>query len=139
MICFEASSGHTTTQTLATAATAIGVGVAVVTLWIRLARERTAFEDGIVRQYRELVKPQLVKALLASTKLEGDELNRHLRALYLYFDLCNEQVFLRMLGRIGKRTWGLWCDGIKGNLDRPPFEEGWAALGQRLPDEFQEL
>jgi len=59
------------------------------------------------------------------------------RKFYSYFDLSNEQVFLRMNGRVSRRTWPSWREGIEANARR--FDKAWAILSLRAPDYFKEL
>ena len=74
-------------------ATALGVLFGAGQLMLSRSTSRTSFEDGISRQYRELIKPQLSDALLGPLEAEEREL---VARYYEYLDLCNEQVFLRM-------------------------------------------
>jgi hypothetical protein len=104
---------------IAAAATAAGVFFAAYQLFLQRAQARNAFEDTLVRQYRELIKPELVTDVRLGRLIEGRspaEVDR-LRRIYLYLDLCNEQVFLRAVGRISRATWRVqWADGIRDNI-----------------------
>jgi hypothetical protein len=46
---------------------------------------------------------------------------------------------LRQIGRISKKTWVFWVDGIKTNLSRPAFAKGWEDIGRRSDKDFSEL
>ena len=59
--------------------------------------------------------------------------------LYQYFDLTNEQIFLRMNGRIGAATWLNWRQGIESNLGRPAFAQAWARVKRGHTATFTEL
>jgi len=116
-------------------ATALGVLFGAGQLMLSRSTSRTSFEDGISRQYRELIKPQLSDALLGPLEAEEREL---VARYYEYLDLCNEQVFLRMQGRVRRRTWTEWVSGIEGNLGRTPLSDAWTIAREKLP-EFREM
>jgi hypothetical protein len=129
-------------STLATAAnlaTAAAVLVAAIALLLQRGQARTEFEDELVREYRRTVKPNLITKALISPELD-DESFAQVVDFYPYIDLCNEQVFLRLAGRVGRKTWTQWCDGIRGNLeDRPAFARAWATMRAASPRDFAEL
>jgi len=105
---------------IASLATAVGVAVAATALLLQRGQARTDFEDTVVKQYREIIKPNLVlDALLNDALSETPDAERErLRQIYLYLDLCNEQVFLRAIGRVRRSTWSIqWSKGIQGNLE----------------------
>ena len=58
---------------------------------------------------------------------------------YHYFDLSNEQIFLRQIGRISPNTWTYWRDGIKANVARPAFRTAWETISIQAPKDFSEL
>jgi hypothetical protein len=128
--------------TAATAATAIGVVFAAIQLFLQRAHARTTFEDTLVRQYRELIKPQLVHDTdLAQiiAKHPGEDAAR-LQRIYLYLDLCNEQIFLRAIGRVSRSTWKVqWSRGIKDNIvGDTPIAHCWGLIKQNT-NAFNEL
>ena len=92
-------------------ATAAAVLVASWQLYRRTLQARTNFEDDLSREYRELAQSIPVKVHLCE-ELAPEEFERAFPRLYQYIDLTNEQVFLRMNGRISKATWFNWRDGI---------------------------
>jgi hypothetical protein len=57
---------------------------------------------------------------------------------FRYIDLSNEQVVLRMRGRISQRVWESWCAGIEYNLGLPAFERAWSEIKERTRS-FDEL
>jgi hypothetical protein len=71
--------------------------------------------------------------------LGEEEVEQSFPRLYQYIDLTNEQIFLRMNGRISKATWLNWVDGIKSNLDRPAFRDAWARIKNGSDGSFSEL
>jgi hypothetical protein len=131
-----------TVSDLANIATAIGVAVAA---WqIRLSKQQavTSFEDSLAKEYRELLKHLSTKALLGELLTEDkkeDEDKKRLDAMYHYFDLCNEQAFQAKNGRISKKTWIFWKEGITTNLKRPAFERAWSEIASSSNDDFSEL
>ena len=119
-------------------ATAVGVLFGAAQLLLSRAQARTTFEDGLSGQYRQIIKPRLMEGLLQP--LLPDE-RAAVAPYYEYFDLCNEQVFLRMQGRVSRRTWNEWQDGIKANLGRGGIGAGWNVIADRHKgfSDFQEL
>src|SRR4051794_27330824 len=126
---------------VASAATAAGVLVAAWALLLQRGLSRTHFEDEIVRQYRDVIKPQLLHGMIAGV-LERFPAAEHerVRQVYLYLDLCNEQVFLRAIGRISSPTWRVqWGAGISGNLEEnAAIAEIWQIL-KIATEDFREL
>ena len=126
------------------AATAIGAILGAVGVWfaykqIKLGREQavTQFEDEMVRQYREIVREIPITAFFNRQITEAEH-EKSIDDFYRYFDLSNEQVFLRQQERVGKRTWDIWSGGIQSNLNRPAFGRAWEKIKQETPD-FAEL
>lgn len=103
-------------------ATAVGVLFGAAQLLLGRSQTRTNFEDDLSNQYRQMIKPRLVEGLLQP--LSDDE--RHaVTPYYEYFDLCNEQVFLRIQGRVSAHTWAEWAKGIGSNLERGSIKTAW--------------
>ena len=123
---------------IGTVATAIGVFLAWQQLLHSRRQAQTAFEDGLAREYREIALRLPLGALLwEDVDLERDP--EALEHFYHYFDLSNEEVFLRQNLRVSKQTWISWCGGIQSNLSRPAFQKAWAAIKERSRTDFQEL
>lgn len=116
------------------------IGVLVAAWQIRLSQQQgvTTFEDSVNGEYRLLAAQLPTKALLGEdlTEAEHDE---HLDEFYHYFDLCNGQIFHRQQGRISKKTWAFWDDGIRANLKRPAFRKSWENISNRANGDFDEL
>ncbi len=123
---------------LASIATAGGVGVAAWQLFVTRQQAVTSFEDSLTSQYRALIERIPVEALFGEKLRPGDQAAL-LAHFYRYFDLCNEQAFLRKLGRISKKTWINWEDGIKTNMARPAFAAAWAEVAHRARGDFEHL
>ena len=117
---------------------AVGVLFAAVQLWLSRRQERTQFEDGLVQQYRDLLNRIPVAALLGEP-LNEETQQAHLGDFYHYFDLCNEQVFLRQQNRISEPTWEMWRDGIRTNMSRPAFAAAWRDVIAKSKCDFAEL
>jgi len=100
--------------------------------------KRTAFEDSLTAQYRQIASTLPLKALFGES-LTSQEHNAHLQYFYRYFDLCNEQAFLHKNGRVSDSTWAFWEDGILTNLRRPAFAAAWQEVASRARDDFNEL
>src|SRR4051794_37241988 len=106
-------SATTVISDVAGLATAVGVLFVAGQLLLGRSQARTTFEDDVAAQYRRLIKPALAPALLARLP---DEDRGPIEGFYEYFDLSNEEVFLRTQGRVRRRTWVEWSNGIEENL-----------------------
>ena len=118
-------------------ATAIGVLLTWQQLRHARRQSQTSFEDALAREYREIALRLPLGALLwEEIDLQGPDV---LKQFYHYFDLSNEQVFLRQNRRVSKPTWISWSGGIQSNLARPAFQKAWAEIKERSRTDFQEL
>lgn len=125
-------------QDVAAVATAIGVFFAAFQLWHTRARAITTFEDSLANEYRHITGRLPTEALLGEI-LTPDVQKTHFHEFYRYFDLTNSQIFLRQSGRISKKTWKFWVEGIHTNLARPAFASNWADISRRAGSDFSEL
>jgi hypothetical protein len=124
---------------LAEIATSIGVAFAALQLWLSHKQAVTAFEDSVNREYRDLAAELPIKVFLDDGSLSDEEYHEAFDKLYHYFDLSNEQVFLRQIGRVSQRTWTFWCDGIRSNVKRAAFSKAWGDIDKRIGGDFREL
>jgi len=118
--------------------TALAVLVAAWQVHKNTQQARTDFEDELSREYREVARSIPVKAHLGK-QLGEEEFEQAFQMLYQYIDLTNEQIFLRMNGRVCKTTWKNWAEGIKSNLSRPAFAKAWAYIKEGAVGSFDEL
>ena len=125
-------------STLANIATAAAVIVAAWQLVLSLRQSVTNFEDSFAKEYRELASKLPIKALLGEV-LTDEEYAQCIDEMYHYFDLCNQQAFLRKVGRITDKTWIFWHDGMASNLKRPAFRRAWVEIAARANGDFSEL
>jgi hypothetical protein len=125
-------------QDVASIATAIGVFFAAFQLWHTRSRAITTFEDSLANEYRDITGSLPTEALLGEI-LTPEVQKIHFRDFYRYFDLTNSQIFLRQSGRISKKTWEFWVEGIQTNLARPAFASNWADISRRAGRDFSEL
>jgi hypothetical protein len=119
----------------ASLATAAGVLVAVVQIRADRQAATTEFEDELDREYREIALALPVEALLGEG-LEPELQREALEQFHRYFDLANQQVFLRQAGRITDARWQTWADEIEINLGKPAFKVAWDEIKRRAPSEF---
>ena len=128
---------------IATAAAVIvgAAGFVATVRQIRMAarQERTRWEDELTREYREIVKALPLPVRLNEPVQDGD-IEKDIRTFLNYFDLSNQQVLLRKIGRVSRDTWKEWRAGIKGSLQSgTAFARAWDIIKQRSPDMFAEL
>jgi len=119
-------------------ATAVAVFVAAWQVRSASRASRTGFEDALAREYRDIARAIPMAAHL-NVDLVREELAAALPALFQYFDLSNQQIFLRMNGRVGLITWREWCEGIRFNLSRKTFAAAWEHIKAQDPHTFNEL
>lgn len=122
---------------IATFGAAVGVWYARQQLISSQEIAQLQFEDSLAKEYREIANRIPTKAFLGS-ELSGDEYANAFDDIFHYIDLSNEQVYLRIRGRIGKEVWDNWRDGIKTNLSLPTFRRAWNEIKEKS-DSFQEL
>lgn len=112
-------------QAAGAVATSIGVAVAAAQLWLQKRQQKTDFEDRLSEQYRRVIAELSLDAVLDHPISGAPEReparNDAYRIFYRYFDLTNEQIFLKNEGRISAHTWENWEDGIRGGggVSRP--------------------
>lgn len=119
----------------ASIATAAGVFVAVYQIRADLRMQNTEFEDELDREAREISLSLPLEALFGE-RIPPDVAAKSLEHFHRYFDLCNQQIFLRESGRITDARWEGWCDEIKLNLSKPAFAAAWDEIKRRAPGEF---
>jgi hypothetical protein len=124
-------------------ATALGFIAVVTELWLSRRQQRTALEDGLTRDYRELV-PLLSHSLL----VDGDAVDlttipskapENVTDVLRYVNLCNQQIFLRLQGRVSKATWEEWEAGIQANLTRPQIAHAWSYIRDHSEESYEQL
>lgn len=125
-------------RVVASGATAIGVAIAAWQIWRNAEQTKTSFEDSLNMEYRELMRPIPLKALIGEN-VTDEESEAAKEAIYNYLDFCNQQVFLRKQKRIRKSTWSEWQAGMKINLGLPLFAEVAENVFADLPNIFNEL
>ncbi|MEN1942092.1 hypothetical protein WCE39_13535 [Luteimonas sp. MJ174] len=123
---------------VANVATAVAVMVAAWQLVLSKRQAITTFEDSLAKEYRDIAATLPVKALLGESLSDAEQSDKF-DEFYRYFDLCNQQAFLRQTGRVSDKTWKFWQDGIASNLKRPAFAKAWSDVAQRSNGDFSEL
>ncbi len=123
---------------LASYATTIGVAVALIQIWRNAEHSKTTFEDSLTKEYREIIRRIPYKALVGET-LDEKEKDEAFNEIFNYMDICNEQVFLYMSGRVRKKTWLNWQEGMKTNFSLSTFKVASKEVFDKLPNNFKEL
>jgi hypothetical protein len=117
---------------------ALGVLVAVYQVRVTARINKSNFEDVLTREYREITR-KLPADVMLGKQLTQIETLQYMDYFLSYFDLSNEQVFLRQTNRITKETWTIWSDGIRQNLQFPAFQSAWILVKDASKERFQEL
>jgi hypothetical protein len=125
-------------NSLSSIATAVGVTFAAIQLWMTRQQAVLQFEDSLAVQYRDVVRRLPVEAFLGES-LSDERQAAALKDFIHYFDLSNEQAFLRQKKRVRRNTWREWEEGIVQNMKRPAFAQAWTHVSSRAPESFNEL
>jgi hypothetical protein len=126
-------------QSVAAVATAIGVGIAAFQLRDGARQRRAAFEQGLIGRYQEIQSRIDLRYLIDDAEYDpaDDELRR---AMYDYFELCEEEHYYMIGGRASRSTWNdEWWPGIKTNMERPAFSGAWRDISVKAPSQFTEI
>lgn len=110
----------------------------MVQIWRGFDQSRTSFEDSMTREYREIMQRIPYKALLGE-ELSPDQKDTAYNEVFNYMDLCNEQIFLRMSGRVRCKTWNNWNEGMLTNFSLKLFDNASKEIFDKLPNNFKEL
>lgn len=119
-------------------ATAVGVGIAAAQIWIGRIQGISQFEDGFAKEYRDVASKIPTRALLGAELADKEKIDCF-DDLFRYYDLCNEQIFLRIHGRINRKTWEFWRDGMKCHFTKPAFKWAWIEIDSAPRAEFNEF
>lgn len=121
----------------ATVVTAIGVLFAYSQLKLNREIAVSQFENQLFMEYRRIIE-KLPSSVMLGEEVTDYELAELADDFYMYIDLTNEQINLRMSDKITKETWIVWRDGIKSNFSLPSFKKSWGRIKQSTSN-FQEL
>jgi len=119
-------------------ATAIGVCVALFQQVRAKKHSIVQFEDSLTREYRSIIG-RLPIGMLLGEDVPAAAVDEYLRTFYLYFDLTNEQIFLRRRERVSEATWRRWQQGIRAMMELPAFAKAWREIGMRAASRFQDV
>jgi hypothetical protein len=117
---------------------ALGVIGVFLQVWVTTKQHRSNFEDELNREYREISRNLPIAAMLGEG-ISPSDIQSNLKYFLNYFDLTNEEILFRQVGRISKETWQYWRDGIRENLQYPAFSAAWSQVKSASADRFQEL
>jgi len=111
---------------ISTCLTAIGVCFAAWQIMESRIIARTQFEDILDAQYRSLMQKIPADVFLESNPTRP---NKQLNELFFnYYDLSNEQIFLRQQGRISDSRWECWSEGIRENMNLKEINDFWEVV-----------
>lgn len=118
---------------------AASIGVIFAYFQLKLTKEASIaqFENQLFSEYRRIISNIPYSALLG-VDLSDEEIEGLADDFYMYIDLTNEQITIRMAGKITQDTWENWRDGIKSNLLLPSFKKSWENI-KKSSSNFQEL
>ena len=59
------------------------------------------------------------------TKLNPEVKEKTIRYMRAYFDLCSEEYFLHLDGKIDEKVWEEWEEGIEYTFSKRAFQDSW--------------
>ncbi len=121
-------------RTIAAVIAAGSVVIAMLALRANREQARTAFEDALAREYRDIAGALPRSAFYMHRVAELND--AEMQAMFRYFDLSNEQLRLIDEGRIRAQTAEVWTAGIEGLLRFDTFAAAWSQLRPELPEDF---
>jgi hypothetical protein len=116
-------------------ATLLGVLVAVVALWMQLAKLNQQltlqhFAD-YTKRYQEIVLRFPEDVNEPTFKVVGrEDYPPTMRAMRAYFDLCFEEWYLHERKFIDQRIWAVWRGGMSTALSKPAFQQAWELINK---------
>lgn len=117
-------------EQLASTATAIGVVVATYQLAQGRRQLREGFERSFVDRFERIIACVDLEILLDGGSIDHDDRSL-MRALYDYFQLCEEELYFRAHRRVSRSTWHDWWYGIRIVLTVPEVAAAFTALKHR--------
>ena len=127
--------------TVAQWATAIGAGFVAFQLWQTQRALRASYERTFVERYEQIIAHVLLAALLEGrlpdtvTDTDPEVIER---AFFDYFELCEEELYFRKLGRITRRTWADWWEGMALQFRNDAFAAELERLVERTASDCAE-
>lgn len=120
-------------------ATVTALGVLFAYSQLRLTHDISIsqFESQLFLEYRRVIE-KIPSSVMLGEDVTDYELTEMADDFYMYVDLTNEQIHLRMSNKITKETWSIWRDGIRSNLLLPAFKKSWDRI-KKSTSSFQEL
>lgn len=106
--------------TTANVATAAGISLVAYQLYVTRQQVVADFERTFVDRYEGIIRDAPL-ALLLGEPFDPHHDDRVLRAFFDYFELCEEEMTYRRIGKVSRSTWCDWWEGITLNLRRPAF------------------
>jgi hypothetical protein len=100
------------------------------------------FEDGLTKEYRQIVDDAPTLAFLGKTREQigfaGYEENQYKfdDAIYRYLDLTNQQIHLRREGRVSRSTWKEWDEGMREHLKQPEIARTLHEVNQTIDEDY---
>jgi len=68
------------------------------------------------------------------TSLKAGKRERTLRYIQAYFDLCSEEYYLNKAGKIDKKVWLEWEEGIRYTFSKQAYKKAWDII--KLDSQF---
>ena len=122
-------------DTVAQWATAVGAGFVAFQLWQTQRALRATYERTFVDRYERIMADIPLAAVLEGRLSEtatDDERQVIERAFFDYFELCEEELYFRKLGRISRRTWADWSEGMALHFRNDAFASELENLAKRV-------
>lgn len=122
-------------------ATLGGFILIIIQLYLNSRIEKSKFEYDISKRYIDIANNIKFETMyIESNDPKFDILIKdHLNFFYQYYDLTNQEIFLRRNKRIRKKTWEEWEDGVKDLIVLDSFKHAWKLINDKVSvDTFTE-
>jgi len=121
----------TTNVVAAAANVATAVGLVGVAWQLVLNRRKmtAAFERTFVDRYEKIIQNVPLRILLGG-KVDPVKSPDVLRAMFDYFELCEEELYFRKKRKVSDTTWNDWSEGMALHLRKFGFKAAWMHLSE---------
>jgi len=122
-------------QIMSLIVTGIGVLIALVALiwqsYLYRQQIKLNFFSEYTKRYQEIclnLPFNINEPNFDFTKIDVEVKEKTIRYMRAYFDLCSEEYFLFLSGKISKKVWNEWKEGIEYTFSKKAFKDAWVIV-----------
>jgi len=115
--------------------TGIGIVIALIALiwqsYLSRQQMKLNFFAEYTKRYQEIylnLPYNINEPDFDFTKLDNKVKEKTIRYMRAYFDLCSEEYFLFLSGKISKKVWHEWEEGIEYTFSKKAFKAAWVIV-----------